>query len=58
MSTHENITTEKPDVCRKVTDAIVNAIESGSGQYRMPSPGPFRSGALGGVFGFSGLSTH
>ena len=36
MSTHENTATEKPDVCRKVTDAIVYAIESGSGQYRMP----------------------
>src|SRR5580692_7007717 len=35
MSTNEN-TAEKPDVYRKVTDAIVNAIESGIGQYRMP----------------------
>src|SRR5437016_11147068 len=36
MSTHENTATEKPDVYRKVTDAIVNAIENGAGQYRMP----------------------
>src|ERR1035438_10162740 len=36
MSTHENTATEKQDVYRKVTDAIVNAIESGIGQYRMP----------------------
>jgi antirestriction protein ArdC len=35
MSTHEN-TAPKADVCRKMTDAIVNPIESGSGQYRMP----------------------
>lgn len=35
MSTHEN-TAPKVDVYRKVTDAIVYAIESGSGQYRMP----------------------
>lgn len=35
MSTHEN-TTPKPDVYQKVTDAIVNAIESGAGQYQMP----------------------
>ena len=36
MSTHENTATEKPDVYRKVTDAIVNAIENGAGEYRMP----------------------
>jgi antirestriction protein ArdC len=36
MSYNENTATEKPDVYRKVTDAIVNAIESGIGQYRMP----------------------
>ena len=35
MSTHEN-TAEKPDVYRKVTDAIVNAIEQGVSSYRMP----------------------
>jgi antirestriction protein ArdC len=35
MSTKEN-TAEKPDIYRKVTDAIVAAIESGIGQYRMP----------------------
>ena len=35
MSTHENTAT-KPDVYQKVTDAIVNAIESGIGHYRMP----------------------
>jgi antirestriction protein ArdC len=35
MSTYEN-TAPKVDVYRKVTDAIVNAIESGIGQYRMP----------------------
>lgn len=35
MSTHEN-TAPKPDVYQRVTDAIVNAIEAGVGQYRMP----------------------
>ena len=37
MSTWLRITaTEKTDVYRKVTDAIINAIESGIGEYRMP----------------------
>jgi antirestriction protein ArdC len=36
MSYNENTVTEKSDVYRKVTDAIVNAIESGVGEYRMP----------------------
>ena len=36
MSTHENNATEKPDVYRKVTDAIVNAIEQGAGTWKMP----------------------
>ena len=35
MPTHEN-TAPKVDVYRKVTDAIVYAIESGPSQYRMP----------------------
>src|SRR5437879_4067800 len=35
MSTNEN-TTQKQDVYRKVTDAIVNAIEQGAGNWRMP----------------------
>ncbi len=35
MSTHEN-TAQKPDVYQRVTDAIVNAIESGISQYQMP----------------------
>lgn len=35
MSTHEN-TAPRADVYQRVTDAIVNAIESGIGQYRMP----------------------
>jgi antirestriction protein ArdC len=35
MSTHER-TANKPDVYQRVTDAIINAIESGIGQYRMP----------------------
>jgi len=35
MSTNEN-TAPKADVYQRVTDAIVNAIESGIGQYRMP----------------------
>src|ERR1035438_784607 len=35
MSTYENTAT-KPDVYQRVTDAIVNAIESGIGQYHMP----------------------
>jgi hypothetical protein len=34
MSTHEN-TAPKADVYHRVTGAIVNAIESGRGQYRM-----------------------
>jgi antirestriction protein ArdC len=36
MSTHENTATEKLDVYQRVTSAIVNAIETGIGQYRMP----------------------
>jgi antirestriction protein ArdC len=36
MSTHENTATEKPDVYRKVTDAIVNAVEQGVSNWRMP----------------------
>jgi hypothetical protein len=36
MSTHENTATEKPDVYRTITGAFGKAIESGSGQYRMP----------------------
>lgn len=36
MSTNEHTATEKLDVYRRVTDAIVNAIEQGIGQYRMP----------------------
>ena len=35
MSTHEN-TSQSRDVYQKVTDAIVNAIETGTGSYRMP----------------------
>jgi antirestriction protein ArdC len=35
MSTNEN-TAPKVDVYRKVTDTIVNAIESGMGPYQMP----------------------
>ena len=34
MSTHEN-TAPKADVYRKVTDAIINAIESGIGHCQM-----------------------
>ena len=29
-------TAEKPDVYQRVTDVIVNAIETGTGSYRMP----------------------
>jgi antirestriction protein ArdC len=36
MSENNNSAAEKPDVYRKVTDAIVNAIENGVGQYHMP----------------------
>jgi antirestriction protein ArdC len=36
MSTYDNTATEKRDVYRKVTDAIVNAIEQGVGNWRMP----------------------
>ena len=36
MSTHDNTATEPRDVYRKVTDAIVNAIESNIGTYQMP----------------------
>jgi len=35
MSTHEN-SAPKPDVYQRVTSAIINAIETGIGQYRMP----------------------
>jgi antirestriction protein ArdC len=35
MSTNEN-TAQPRDVYQRVTDAIVNAIEQGAGQYRMP----------------------
>jgi antirestriction protein ArdC len=35
MSTHEN-TAPKADLYHRVTDAIVNAVESGIGQHRMP----------------------
>lgn len=35
MSTNES-TTQKQDVYRKVTDAIITTIEQGVGQYRMP----------------------
>jgi len=35
MSTHEN-TSQSRDIYHKVTDAIVNAIETGTGAYRMP----------------------
>ena len=35
MSTHEN-TSQSRDVYQKVTDAIVNPIETGTGSYRMP----------------------
>src|SRR6516225_795487 len=35
MSTYENTAT-KPDVYQRVTDSIINAIEQGAGQYRMP----------------------
>jgi antirestriction protein ArdC len=36
MSRAENTATEKPDVYRKVTDAIVSAIEQGVSNWRMP----------------------
>src|SRR5208283_6012237 len=36
MSTNENTATEKPDVYAKVTSQIVNAIERGVGNWRMP----------------------
>ena len=35
MSTDEHIA-QKPDVYQRVTDAIVTAIETGTGSYRMP----------------------
>jgi antirestriction protein ArdC len=35
MPTHEN-TSQSRDVYQKVTDAIANVIETGSGSYRMP----------------------
>src|SRR5215472_1524637 len=35
MSTYENTAT-KTDVYQRVTDSIVNSIEEGAGQYRMP----------------------
>jgi antirestriction protein ArdC len=36
MSNIDNTATEKRDVYRKVTDAIINAIENGVGTWRMP----------------------
>jgi hypothetical protein len=36
MSENYNTATEKPDLDHRVRDAIVNAIESGFGQYGMP----------------------
>jgi hypothetical protein len=36
MSTHENTSSEKRDVCATVTSQIVNAIEKGVGTWRMP----------------------
>jgi antirestriction protein ArdC len=36
MSTSDNSATDKRDVYRKVTDAIINAIEQGVGNWRMP----------------------
>src|SRR5258708_6896251 len=36
MSTQENTATEKQDVYQKVTDSIINAIEKGVGNWRMP----------------------
>jgi antirestriction protein ArdC len=36
MSTIDNTATDKADVYRKVTDAIINAIETGVGNWRMP----------------------
>jgi antirestriction protein ArdC len=48
MPTNENTATEKPDVYRKVTDAIVNAIEQGVGNWRMPwhTSGKFASSPI------------
>ena len=36
MSTSDNTSTNQRDVYRKVTDAIINAIEQGVGNWRMP----------------------
>ena len=36
MSNQDSTSTEKRDVYRKVTDAIINAIEQGVGSWRMP----------------------
>ena len=36
MSSSQHTATEKADVYQKVTDAIVNAIEQGVGNWRMP----------------------
>jgi antirestriction protein ArdC len=36
MSTQDNTATNQRDVYRKVTDAIINAIENGVGNWRMP----------------------
>src|SRR5579863_3898393 len=36
MSTSDNTSTNQRDVYRKVTDAIINAIEQGPGNWRMP----------------------
>src|SRR5580658_2805334 len=36
MSTNENTATDKPDVYIRVTSQIINAIEQGVGNWRMP----------------------
>ena len=36
MSNTDSTATEKQDVYRKVTDSIINAIEQGVGNWRMP----------------------
>src|SRR5579863_4397129 len=36
MPSSENTATEKSDVYRKVTDAIIQAIEQGAGNWKMP----------------------
>ena len=60
MSTKED-TAPKPDVYQRVTDAIVSAIESGVGEFRMPwttrGDKDFRPISVGSAKAYRGINT-